>query len=358
MSDPRVYNFYHPRIQIPTSTIQTSPGEYRFYCLPVDGAEMLLRIARYLDRKITYVGEVLNDKQYIGPTEQEYQTARNIMYELEEGLMSGCDLDVINTMIERLAIATENLSACTCAMRDAQAAQNAQMPDLSGYVTQEDINYFYPQENYANTDPLATDEEKCEAAQIVWHYIYQQYTETILPWAGESADALIAAIVATAGFSSLFSFTGIPIAIATSLVSSAIGWQIDGSIQNFVNWMLATKEDIICLYYRFFDNYALAAQNVRAFIDAQQDISFLDKVLAKQYFGQEWWYTWIIKGQQADGRWEPYITPGYCSVCTDYDPQLLEFTPCDLSKWDRPESDDMVCNGSWPQIRQNYGRYN
>ena len=357
MSERKLYRFYRPRIQIPVGDMTSHPGECLWYCLPVDGAQALLRIAPYLRRPITYPGEYLDEKTYNGPTETELTTIHELIDELEEGLMAGCDLALIEEYLERIADAQEQLAECTCSSAAASATETARMPDVSEYVTAEDINYLIPSENYANCDPIITDVLKCEAAQSVYYYIFQQYTETILPWSGESADALVAAIIATVGFGALFSFVGIPIAIAAGIVSVTVNWQVSGSISNFVNWMYGAKDDLICIYYRNFDDYAAAAEEARLYIDSQDDISFLDRQLAKMYFGSTWWYTWIIKDQQANDTWRNYFVADQCDECSEIPTNCQVYNPCVLDDWTFPESGDLVCNGAYPQIKDNYAIY-
>ena len=318
---------YRPRIQIPVTTMTTSPGLYGLYCLPVDGAEALLRVAPYLKREVTYIGQVVNQQFFLGPTEAELEAIRDVVGETEVGLMSGASCD-------DLVAALEAIQACVCALQSGQQIERERLPDIGPYVEEGFISLLPPSAASATPTTPGSDDEKCEIAQAFFAYNFQLYTEELLPFAASTADTLLAALVATTTFAGIASGVGIPLAIASALVAVVVNWGVDGSIVDFTNWMIGAKDEIVCAVYEQLPDWDSAAAAVGSYIDAASELSFLEKQMLKQTAASAWHLEWIAQDQQDNGTWDAYIIEDYCDDCESPAGDCAEIDACYLPDWD------------------------
>ncbi len=341
-----VKKFYRPRIQIPVDVMLNEPGAYALYCLPLDGVSALSRLIGYAKRQITFVADVLDDRHYKTPSDDVMLQILEVIEETEVRLMEGCGIESLTSAIEAQTSVLESMSMCICDLSAITQKMSSTMPDLSGYVDQALVTYVSPDGSDIVPAAPGTDAILCEYAQSVWFWVFQTYTETLLPYADTTSDALTSAIVATASFAGLATFIGIPVAILTSIVAVAINWAIEGSIANFSNWLWSTKDEIICIYYNTFDDFNAASSEVNAFIDSQGDISYLDKQMAKLLFGSVWHMGWIIEDQITNDTWREYFTSGQCDSCiAPVPPGCISVVPCVEADWA-----STICRDGYPTI--------
>lgn len=333
MADPKRYTFYRPRIQIPVETMATSPGEYRFYCLPVDGAEALLRIAPYLKREITYVGEVIDDKRYIGPSTVDFGAIVDLVGELEVSLMSSCGIEELTALIEAQNATLLAMQECICLSTEWQRQAVSGSGDVSGYVQEGNVTYKNVGDALANPLPPGTDEIRCAYAQAFYWYVFTMFTEEILPAANSTADTITAAIVATATFAGVASFVGMPIAVLTGIVAAVVAWGIDGAIAEFTNWLYASIDDMVCIMYTWFPDFDGAAAALAAYVDAAPEPSFLDKAVLKTVLCSPWHMGFVVQDQQENATWDAYITSGFCTDCDPTPPGCFSIGACNLADW-------------------------
>lgn len=333
MSERRLINFYRPRIQVPVSTMNTSPGDWMLYCLPVDFAEALARIAPYLLRQVTYVGQYVSDKQFLGPTESEMEAITDLVEQGMVAIMSGCGIDELTAQLAALTAIQEAMMECVCQMTTWQQQQASQLPDLGGYVDVGNVTYENESDAQASYTPPGTDEERCEYAQAFYWYTYTMFAEKILPAANGTADAITGAIVAASTFGAIATFIGIPVAVLTVIVTAVIAWAIDGAISEFLNWLYASKDEMICILYNALPDLGMAAADLRSYIDAAAEPSFLDKAVLKSVMCSTWHMGFVIADQQENGTWDTYIEAGACDDCEPIPPGCLEINECVLGDW-------------------------
>lgn len=313
--------FYAPRIQIPVADMFTNPDEYAFYCLPVDGAQALLRIASYLKREVTFVDETLTEKVFLGPDESDLQLIRDIADECEVGLMSGCDLSTIETILAAI-------QECVCAMSANQTGGTANLPSVDPYVDEGTVTAKSPAGALADYDPPVIDVARCQMSQSIYWWWYTTITEDIWPVITGTIDALTAAIVATSTFAGLASFVGIPIAVLADIAMVGFNVVTDASIEDLNTWLIASRDELICAYYEGLPNLDAARANVIEFIDGEIGLSFLEKVMFKAWFGSTWHMGFIMEDQQTFGTWNTYLSSTACDTCDDPTSFFYTGSPC------------------------------
>lgn len=355
MTERRLINIYRPRETIPIDDIEQHPGEYAWFCLPLDGVTAIRRILPYLNREVTYVYEEVDAKSYYGPTATELEAFRDLESELEDVFMAGCDFAELVTVLEEIRDEVAAMSACTCETSYWQTRQTATLPPLDGYVDTTQVTYLTEGATRGTFTPPTTNQENCELAQAHYYYTFAMFTEEILPFAQETSDALTAAIIATAAFSSLAGFVGLPIALLSSLVASVVAWAVDGSIAEFENWLFASKDEIVCAIYEAMPDVDAAAAAVAAYVDQAEEISVLDKAVLKAVLASPWHMTWVFDDQQTNSTWDAYLVPGQCDTCeSPMPPTCLEFTPCSLNDWDEG---GITCEAGYPRPTSGAPRY-
>ena len=328
----RKKTYYQPRIIVETQRVLESSLKDSLICLTGAEIEMLRNMVHYLERRSTFASEY-QQSFYLCPSNEEWDNLMPIVASLQEKLM-GCDIDLLIDAINSQTDVIDALMSCVCASTTLQEKQMAELPDLSEYVELDRVTYKTPEENYGAFTPPATDEAKCELAQAFWYYIFQTYTEDLLPFADSAADVLVGATIATALFGALALFLGMPVLILGAIVFALVQWGVSGSIDNFINWMLGTKSEIICIIYDNLPDAAATATALSEYIDADGELSFLDKKVLQSIMASEWHITWVLLDQEQNGTWDSYLTPGQCDICTIVPPACFSIGPCDLDDWD------------------------
>lgn len=347
--------YYDKRVLIAVSDIIEPIADDTIICLTGAQIVMLRNLTQYLHRRSTFV-DVYHDTCYLAPTNEQWDTLDAIVADLEDKLM-GCDIDTLVDAIEQQTAELATLRQCVCTLSNAMVRENAELPSIDPWVDEGLIDIHPPDESYAPAVPSPDDEERCEYAQAIWYYVYQMFTEDLLPVAQGTADAIMAAIVATSTFAGIATFVGIPVAVLAVIAYALVAWAVSGSIDNFVNWMLGTKDDLICEIYKSLPNIQAATIAAKAYIDDAEELSYLDKVLLKSVFGSVWHYTYVIKDQYDNGTWDSYFIPGQCADCEPLPDNCQSVIPCDLGDWDVYQAGDIECHGSYPRCVGGWGIY-
>ena len=341
----RKKTYYKPRIIIETQRVIESSIKDSLICLTGGEIEMLRNITHYLERRSTFVSEY-QTTGYLCPDVDDWDTISAIVAQLQEKLM-GCDIDLLITAIEAQTDVLDGLMQCVCQMTTWQAQQTASLPEMTGYTDLGTVTYESPDETMGGFTPPPTDPARCELAQAFWYYVYQTYTEKLLPFADSSTDALVAAIVATTAFAGLALFVGIPVLILGAILFALVQWGVSGSISNFINWMLGTKDEIICLIYNNLPDAAAASAAVSDFIDADGTLSILDKLVLKAIMASSWHMTWVFLDQETNGTWDAYLVPGQCDFCVLLPAGCWPIGTCNLSDW---SGGNVVCTDNLATI--------
>ena len=344
--------YYGKRVLIDTTRVLNPQFPTIIACFDGAELEMLRNLTKYLHRRSTFA-EDLTKSGYLSPSNADWDTIESLVATLERKLMGGECEDLITAIESQTAVITAMMQ-CVCQTTEWQQRQAAALPAMDGYVNETLVTYKNPYDSWITPTPPATDPVKCEYAQSVYLWVYQSYTETLLPFANTTADSIVAAIVATTAFAGFVTFVGIPMALLTSLVTVSIGWAIDGSIENFTNWLFYAKDEIVCIYYNAFPDYEAASVAVKAFIDTQGELSFLDKAMAKQLFGSEWHMRWIIADQVANGTWDTYFDVGQCDTCVPADPEC-NLPTCLPTDWtEQFPGASLQCSSGNPYTQSGY----
>jgi len=327
----RVKKHYPTRIIVETQRVIESSVKDAIVCLTGSELEMLRNMVHYLERRTTFVSEYRQD-DYLCPDNDEWDTISAIVAQLEEKLM-GCDIDLLIDAINTQTDVLDSLMQCVCQMTGWQERQSAALPELGEYVTLETVTYRAPGDTLGGFTPPPTDVKRCEAAQSIWLWNYHTYTEEILPFANSTADTLTAILVASCAFGALALFIGIPVAVLSAIVLAIVAWGIDGSIQNLINWFLGTKDEIVCILYSNLPDINAAAAAVASYIDADSQLSYLEKQVMKATLASSWHYSWIMLDQETNGTWDAYFVSGLCDFCVPPPVGCWPIGPCDLGDW-------------------------
>lgn len=324
--------YYDKRILVFTERVVSSELPDSLICLSGPQVEMLRNITGYLRRRSTFA-EGYTDEYYLAPTNEDWDTIDAIVSDLEEKLM-GCQIDELITAIQAQTDVLDVLRQCVCSMSAAVEKQVAELPDMTGYVDETLVTYQPPGGAMATFTPPATDVVRCEYAQSIYLWVYQLYTEQLLPWAESTADQLTAVIVASTAFSALAGWIGIPVAVISTIVLAIVAWGVGGSVENFVNWLWGKKDEIVCILYNSLPDTSLAAAQMKSYIDSDTELSYLDKQLLKTVLASAWHYSWIIKDQEVNGTWDEYFVTGQCDECVETPAGCAQFYECNLAHWD------------------------
>jgi len=337
--------YYQPRVLIDADSVLSASDADAIVCLSLAQLEMLRNVVQYLHRRSAFVSEYHND-YYVVPGNDDWNSIQAVVADLEEKLMSGTCEELISVL--------EGLASCVCQHTQWAMRDSARLPDMGGYVDNGDVTYLGEQETVPGAVPDPNDLVKCQYAQACYYAIYDMYTEHILPSASGTADQIVSAIVGSFGFIALVAWLGLPIAIVAALVLLIVSWGVAGSVENFVNWMLAARDELICAVYSGLPNVQLAAQMVTQVIYNASELSSLDKQVLAALYGSEWVLSWIMADQYANGTWDSYMIPGQCNDCDNPGTQCLTTVPCNESDW-VSFTLDPVCAGGYPQCYPSIG---
>lgn len=327
----RFKKYYDKRVVIETARILDPQFPSTVVCLTGAQVELLRNLCEYLHRRSTFVSEY-QTIGYLAPDNDEWEALQYIVADLEEILM-GCDIqgliDAVNTQTDVI----DALMQCVCTSTTYNQKLVGALPDVGGYVTNDDITYLSPAQTMGVFTPPPTDTARCELAQAMFYFVYDVYTEKLLPFANTTADTLTALIVASLGFGALALFAGIPILTLAPLVTALVSWGVEGAIENFRNWLLAAKDELVCIFYNALPDTSACAALVSLYIDAAAELSFLDKLVLKALYTSTWAMSWVFQDQEANDTWRAYFIPGQCTLCDEPIPGCWEFGPCDLPTW-------------------------
>lgn len=346
---------YNTRVVLPYQTIMGPAQAGPFLvCLTEGQIETLKYVLKYARREVNWsIDDSALPSFYEIPDETEFALVTDMLDDLEGGLMSPqCATDIADA-IEDLKDTVASMVTCICSMSSSITDQLLNVPDVSGYVDEGLLSYDLIENTLGDPVAPSSDEERCELAQAMWYYVYQTETETLLPFANSTADTITNAIIAMSAFAGLASFVGIPFAVLSALFAAFVAWQIDGSISNFVNWLLGAKDEMICELYSGLPDFSAAIANVHAYIDAAAEPSFLDKALLKAMF-TTWHFTMVAEDQQDNGTWDEYLVAGQCDGCIEIPSGCYETYPCDLDDW---ENVTMDCSDGFPRLKGGNGYY-
>jgi hypothetical protein len=354
----RVIKYYRPRIQIPVDTMSTDPDRWCIYCLPVDGVQALQRIAPYLKREVTYIGEYITNKQFKGPTASEMQAIIDLVGQLEVALMSECGFEEITEAIERNTDAILALQCiCTNLMRNGSSGVMGdnieELIDGGEVIPSVEI----PQVTY----PPQAQADACAIAQLYYNWTWEVVTETVLPAMRGTFDHLVPVLAALVG-----SATGgigfIPMYLIAEAIQELIEIGYNAAETNLVNWLFSVKEDWVCLAY----NMLLDGSTDREIADAvkveitdpSEDISFGDKVIVS-FVGAAWSVQAAAKAWDNQTTWAiQNVTPGFCEDCEEPpDPQCI-ILDCDPGHWNTfGVPSRLGCDGGKPYCAGGYIRW-
>jgi hypothetical protein len=324
-------SYYDKRVLIDTQSVLNSTFPDVILCLSGAQVDMLRNLTQYLHRRSTFA-EDYTDAGYLAPSNDDWSIIQGIVADLEEQLMATL-CEAILVVLQEQADALKAMEACICHLSTLQEQSVARLPDLTGYVDQFLVNYGAPDESEGNPSIPPTDVAKCELAQAFYYYIFQMYTEELLPFANSTADTITAALVAASTFAGLASFIGLPVALLANIVLAIVAWGIDGAIANFTNWLWDNKDEMVCILYDNYPDYAAAASALGVYIDAAEDITFLDKQVLKSVALSTWHMTWVSEDQQVNGTWDASFIPGQCDACVPLPAGCAPVSACDLLDW-------------------------
>lgn len=320
---------YSTRIAIDYSKIYGAPdtgGPY-FVCMSESDIELVVKVFGYARRRINWAYNLTDSAAYYqGLTDEEWESVNDNLDDLEGRFMAVvCQQDIVDAIV--------GLQECLCSLSSAYQIDRARLPDMMPWVDEGSVTAKREDETLAIPAAPGSDEEKCEEAQAVYYKIFETYTEVLLPFANDTADVLVTALVAATAFEALAGFLGLPLAVITGIVAAVVAWGVDGAIASFTNWLLANKDELVCELYNNLPDYAAAAAAVGVYIDDAEGITWSDKLVLKTMFASEWWITWVILDQQTNGTWDDYMVPGQCDDCAPVDPECSILTPCDTDRW-------------------------
>jgi hypothetical protein len=350
----RIVGFYRPRIQIPVETMVSDAGKWAWYCLPVDGVQALQRIAPYLRRYVTYVNEVISDKQFYGPTDAQMESIVDLVGQLEVALMSECGTEDIVTAIEANTSAILALQ-CICARLAENTSQGVLGDDIVTLIDNGEVipSVTIPQETY----PPQAQSDACAIAQLYYAWVYEVITETVLPALRGTFDYLVPVLAGLVG-----SATGgigfIPMYLIAEFIQEIIEIGYDAAETDLINWLWAVKDDWICTAYDLLlagaTDRDIASAIAAQVIDPAVDPSYGDKVIVKA-IGAAWSVQAAATAFANSTQWaQDNVTPGYCSVCTPVDPECNVFPPCIPGDWTESTPGVLGCEDGYPWVNSGW----
>lgn len=312
----RIIKEYKPRLKIPTSTLSSEAG-YALYCLPKAGAHMLNRILGYLVREVTFIDESINDQCYYGPTTAQWELAVDLAGEIGAALVSECEISDIVAQLATLNTTMGDISACVCALQLQASSDTSEALQNVGSEYEPSL----ADQILIDARPVpALDAEKCDLANVIWGFQKQWITESVLPFLSSAVDATSIAIGATSAFAVATAGLGLPVAMATSILSIVANMLIDTSVENLLNWMISNAQEVVCHLYNGMvsSGYTEAALLAQLHID-QSGLPLGDRMMLKLTLTAEF-YMQAVDKLIEDGDLNPLDYDDYlCTSCDDYE---------------------------------------
>ena len=305
--------YYRTRVLISTQDVLESPFPDGLLCLSGGQLNIIRNLLQYATRRANFVSTYETDT-YLTPTEEEWDAIQAIVADLEEQAMGDCS--ELMSRLDDLLAAVE----CICPSLLDLRSNTVLSPDSLN--TDEITDVFEWSDNVPN--PTVESEEEtaaCAIAQLWYQAGFETITEAVLPAMKAAYNvllALVAAKVATmTGGATLPTLLG-AVTVA-DLVSELLlsGW--DSAESNVYNFMVSSKEDIVCELYSAVKAggtasscWAEAYDNV---IAPSGDISAGDKAMLWLFMGHIG-YVIAYYAYNAETSWATAnVTPGYCSSC-------------------------------------------
>lgn len=297
MSERRIVSFYQTRVIFPVDKLTNDPA-----CLLVAMTQDQVEICRtalgYAHRIINWCDEVIDASSYYLPDAETWDSIEALVDDLEDRLMDTCDL---STLCETLQ--------CVCSSLN--SVNSTQAGFLGGTTLVDAISNGHI--SYEGEEPdlsMVPDEPACRDAQTLWFMVYEYVNEVAIPLADASFDMII--------YSAIGFLAGIA-GVAEWLLK--FGWTVEGIQEaaqallksngaSLVDWLLADKQTLICLFYDWFTGSA-SWDDIVAEIDGG-DLPTLCKPFIKTAFH------WLAPMAQkiSEQSWaQDRVQSGYCTVC-------------------------------------------
>jgi hypothetical protein len=238
-----------------------------------------------------------------------------VLYEriMEVWNVNECIVDALNEIASKLAYLE---CICDGISSVASGVSNLaqRLPDIGPWVDLGDVTFDSVGDTMGAPTVPSTDNERCELAQAIYLWWFDTFTTTLLPAAGATGTALVGVIVTVSAFAAVASFVALPAVLLSAIFGAVVAWGISGSVASFENWLLASKDEIVCILYNNIPDYGACVTALHSWIDSQSSPSFLDKQVFKSMV-TEWHMTWIAEDQQENETWDAYLVAGQCGTC-------------------------------------------
>lgn len=287
-----------------------------FVCLSEGDIELIRVLLGYARREINWAVDMSGlPAYYMTPDDAQLENIEDKIEQMEGRLMAVICVQDIVEAIDTLESTLQGGLECICnAMQAVQAntVQNAGEELLTG-VSEELLTF---EDNVPDFTPPTENADACNAAQCAWWFVYEYVTEI----AGPLADLALGTIVTLAlgklavimaGVAEIFRINPAQlIALITDIAQGLVG----STEAQIVNFLLASKDEIVCRLYWGFVNENLdgAIEEVGDIIDAS-DLSSAAKTGLKRGFSKPFVY---LAAAFRDGSWgSQRVEEGYCDDC-------------------------------------------
>lgn len=328
-----VKRFYRPRIQVPVGDAMNQPGEYGLFCLSLDGVSILSRLTGYAHRKITYIDEPISSSEFWTVSDEDLESIRDTVLELEVGLMSPCAFDEIVASIDALNASVQALQ-CICSNMQSERSTNILGEDV---VQSIEDGVLIPSGTIPSvTIPSQTDIDACAIAQLYFAATYELMTELVLPAARSTFDNLVPVTAGVIAGMIATPAVGLAMYAVAETVQELLELGYVVAEENYRNWLWSVRDNWVCTaYYALLDggtSHTIASSVYDAIVEPSTSISVGDKV-ATALFGGALAVNVAKKAYDDVTAWSIENWEfGFCSDCRPYD-TCLDIGPCVLTDW-------------------------
>lgn len=328
-----------------------------FVCMTEGDIELVRLLLAYAKRRINwYAGAITSASYYLGVTDNEMETITDRVQDLEGRLMTViCSQDIVDAIDRNTTAITELQCICT-SLKDAYKTGtfSESMQQLLDNGTVEPV-LTWPDE----TISAQQDNAACAIAQLYWRFTYETMTEVVLPAARTTFDDLLPLLAGFIGGVITTPVGGIAVYAIAEMVQELLELGYTVSEENYINWLLSVKEEWVCAAYFMLKDganaSAIASKVNQEVITPSTEISLGDKVatrvLGSTYAVRQAKQAWAEQSSWALNN----VDPGFCTSCEEPLPaNCTSFKPCTLTDWNIPDSQWLVCNGDYPQVRGGY----